>query len=93
MIRRHLIARGRVQGVGFRYVCSSYAAEYHLTGWIKNCYDGTVEMEVQGADHRVEAFINKVRQGNRFVKVQRLDVAEIPPLRVGEENAFRIHHY
>ncbi|MEE1229401.1 MAG: acylphosphatase [Lachnospiraceae bacterium] len=93
MVRKHLIARGRVQGVGFRYVCSSIANEYHLTGWVRNCYDGSVEIEVQGPEHRVDGFTEKLRKGNRFIKIRQLDVAEIPPLRADAEDAFRIRHY
>ncbi len=90
MVRKHIIARGRVQGVGFRYICQSIASEYKVTGWIKNNFDGTVEMEVQGAPHRVDAYVEKVRKGNRFVKINRLDVVDIPPLRALEEKSFRI---
>ena len=41
MIRKHVIVRGRVQGVGFRYITSSIASKYHVTGWVRNEYDGS----------------------------------------------------
>ena len=47
-IRKHLIFSGRVQGVGFRYRAMHIAQILGLTGWVKNRWDGKVEMEVQG---------------------------------------------
>ena len=57
MIRKHIIAHGRVQGVGLRFTVTGFAKKYNVTGWVRNLYDGTVEMEVQGLDHRVELFL------------------------------------
>ena len=56
MIRKHIIAHGRVQGVGLRFTVTGFAKKYNVTGWVRNLYDGTVEMEVQGLDHRVNSF-------------------------------------
>lgn len=92
MVRRHAIARGRVQGVGFRYVCQSIASKCNVTGWVKNNFDGTVEMEVQGAEHRVDLFLQQVAMGNRFARVDRLDVIEIPPLNALAEKGFRVKY-
>ena len=47
-IRKRLIFHGRVQGVGFRYTARHLADSLGLTGWVRNEYDGTVHMEVQG---------------------------------------------
>ena len=60
MIRKHIIVHGRVQGVGFRYIASSIAAGCHVTGWVRNQYDGTVEIEVQGAMKIKEQYPNAV---------------------------------
>ena len=46
--RKSIVFHGRVQGVGFRWTASQIAGEYGLTGWVRNEYDGTVTMEVQG---------------------------------------------
>ena len=48
MIREQYICRGRVQGCGFRYKASHAARALGLTGYVRNCDDGSVEMEVQG---------------------------------------------
>ena len=46
-IRKHFIFSGRVQGVGFRYRSMHMAQMLGLTGWVKNNWDGDVEMEWQ----------------------------------------------
>ena len=43
MIRKHIIAHGRVQGVGLRFTVTGFAKKYNVTGWVSNLYDGTVE--------------------------------------------------
>ena len=48
IIRKHFFFKGRVQGVGFRYRAQNAASLYSVTGWVKNLYDGSVEMEAQG---------------------------------------------
>ena len=88
MVSRYsVIARGRVQGVGFRFFVNSLAISYGLTGWVKNRYDGTVQFEVQGPESRIRTFLESVREGNRFIRVDEL--AEEPiPAKIGE-SAFR----
>ena len=49
-IRQRIVFHGRVQGVGFRYTAKYLARSMNLTGWVKNEYDGTVVMEVQGRE-------------------------------------------
>lgn len=97
MVRKHIIAHGRVQGVGFRYICTGIASECHVTGWIQNNYDGTVEMEVQGADHRVDRFLMELNAdapgGNRWVRIDRLEIEDIPLVYGTEETSFRARHY
>ena len=92
MIRKHVIVRGRVQGVGFRYITSSIASKYHVTAWVRNEYDGSVEIEVQGAEHRVELFLEELRQGYRFARIDSMDVADIPTVNALKETQFCIRH-
>jgi len=49
-VRKHIYFYGRVQGVGFRYYAVQKAGQLGLAGWVRNRYDGSVEMEVEGAD-------------------------------------------
>lgn len=47
-VRKHITFHGRVQGVGFRYTAKYLARSLNLSGWVKNEWDGTVTLEVQG---------------------------------------------
>lgn len=42
-IRVHAVVAGLVQGVGFRYFTVMTAGKLGLGGWVRNCYDGSVE--------------------------------------------------
>ena len=55
IIRKHFFFKGRVQGVGFRYRAQNAASLYSVTGWVKNLYDGSVEMEAQGTEEEENA--------------------------------------
>lgn len=77
-VRKRIIFHGRVQGVGFRYTAKNMARSLGLTGWVKNEWDGTVLMEVQGR----ELLIHKLLVGlnhNQFIGIEWLDTEEIPP--------------
>ena len=97
MIRKHIIAHGRVQGVGLRFTVTGFAKKYNVTGWVRNLYDGTVEMEVQGLDHRVELFLQELSSdrpgGNRFIRIDKLDITNIPSVNVADEKGFRARYY
>lgn len=55
---------GRVQGVGFRYYAVQKANQLGLTGWVKNLYDGSVEMEVEGQEELIDQLIIFCRTGH-----------------------------
>jgi acylphosphatase len=40
--------RGIVQGIGYREACVRRAHALGVTGWVRNCMDGSVEAMVQG---------------------------------------------
>ena len=72
MVRYHIIADGRVQGVGFRFFCIMNAQNYDLTVWVRNMDNGMVEMEVQGEIDSIKKFLEIIKNGNRFIKVDEL---------------------
>ena len=96
MIRKHIIAHGRVQGVGLRFTVTGFANKYNVTGWVRNLNDGTVEMVVQGLDHRVELFLQELSSdrpgGNRFIRIDKLDITNIPSVNVADEKGFRARY-
>ncbi|MFC3038879.1 acylphosphatase [Virgibacillus xinjiangensis] len=70
-MNKQLIVRGKVQGVGFRYSAQQEAQKMGLTGWVKNKQDGSVELEVEGSDRKVDDFIQKLQDGlNRSIYVE-----------------------
>ena len=61
---------GDVQGVGFRLFIESHARRLGLHGWVRNSYDGAVEVEAEGAKPDLERLIEYLRQGPRAARVQ-----------------------
>lgn len=50
MKRYKIIFKGRVQGVGFRYQIKALADRIGLTGSVRNLYDQSVEVYIQGEE-------------------------------------------
>jgi len=46
MIRHRIHFFGNVQGVGFRYTTCSVARGFDVTGFVRNCSNGSVELVV-----------------------------------------------
>lgn len=85
-VRRHVVFYGRVQGVGFRYQAMGYARELGLTGWVRNDYDGSVEMEVQGTPERIDRLFTQLRSAP-YVRIDRVEQEQIA---VVCESRFRV---
>jgi len=51
--RWRLAIRGLVQGVGYRAACCRRAQELGLAGWVRNCSDGSVEVQAEGSEQRL----------------------------------------
>mgnify|MGYP006093903505 CR=1 FL=1 len=58
-----LSIHGRVQGVYFRASAQKKAKELGITGWVQNCFDGTVESHAEGPKKQLEDFITWCHQG------------------------------
>ena len=86
MIRRHITFYGWVQGVGFRYRARHAAELYGCTGWVRNEWDGSVSMEIQGTEEAIESVILAVEKGT-FVRIENMDMKDIPV--VEDEYSFR----
>ena len=79
IIRKHIIFHGSVQGVGFRYYSEHKANQLRLTGWVKNLYNGDVEMEVQGEEPLIDQLIIFL-QNRTYIWIEKLDARSIPLL-------------
>ncbi len=63
--------------MGFRYTACYLARPLGLTGWVRNLWDGTVEMEVQGPGEVIEKFLEQLQRG-RFIRIEGMDTENIP---------------
>jgi acylphosphatase len=59
----HLLIDGHVQGVGFRYYVYDFAQRNGLTGWVRNRFNGQVEVVAGGSPDSLNKLIHHVRQG------------------------------
>ena len=73
---RHVVIRGRVQGVGYRMWAEDLAERLALDGWVRNRRDGSVEMVFAGPEQAVAAAIEACRAGPRGAHVDTIDVEE-----------------
>ena len=69
---------GRVQGVFYRQSTQTKALEFNITGTVKNCEDGSVEIVASGETENVKQLIEWCRQGPKRAKVDRVDIHEHP---------------
>jgi acylphosphatase len=60
MVRYEVIFKGRVQGVGFRYLTQDYAQALGLRGWVRNLADGSVQMVAEGEEKVVQELVNRI---------------------------------
>lgn len=51
---------GRVQGVGFRYHTLQIAKEFEVSGYVRNLIDGRVQLEAEGIQSEVRAFVHEI---------------------------------
>ena len=86
MVRKHIYFSGRVQGVGFRYSALYLARPLDLTGWVKNLWDGRVEMEVQGGEASIRAFLERLRE-QRYIVIDSVEERDVPTV---EESRFSV---
>ena len=78
MKRLHATVRGRVQGVGFRASAASEARRLRLTGWVRNQFDGSVEVLAEGDDAAAASFLSWLRQGPSLAHVTGVDPEWLP---------------
>ncbi len=69
--RRRISFSGRVQGVGFRYHAQYAADNAGVTGWVRNEYDGTVTMEIQGTPRQIDEVILALRRA-RYICIDNI---------------------
>ena len=79
MRRVHVIVRGMVQGVGYRYTLRMVAERAGVSGWTRNLRDGSVEAELEGDETQVDEVLAWMAGGPPGARVDSATVADAPP--------------
>jgi len=79
VVRRRVVASGRVQGVFFRDSTRREAERHGVAGFSRNLGDGTVESVFEGAPDAVDRLVAFVRSGPGHAEVDRAEVLEEEP--------------
>ncbi|MDQ1570497.1 MAG: acylphosphatase [Actinomycetota bacterium] len=88
IVRRQVIVRGEVQGVGFRMNARAEARRLGLSGVALNRRDGSVEVQVEGPDAAVAEMVAWLRRGPRYARVTSVTVEDSEPL---GDTEFTVH--
>ena len=90
MIRQSIRFYGWVQAVGFRWRAMQAAEHYGATGWVRNEYDDSVSMEIQGTQKQIDDVIAALERG-RYIRIDRMEVKSlaVDP----EERGFRVKYH
>jgi acylphosphatase len=86
--RLHAFIDGSVQGVGFRMFVLQHAQTAGITGWVRNRYDGKVEVLAEGPYPVLESLLDKLRLGPRSSFVTEVKKEWQPA--TGEFSAFTV---
>lgn len=89
-VRRRFRVRGRVQGVGFRAWTLGVAAQLGLRGTVRNCPDGTVEVDAGGTPGAVDRLGGLLADGPALAEVE--EVTELEPATQPLPESFRLAH-
>ena len=88
-VRVHLLVKGLVQGVGFRFFARGAGRRLGVIGWVRNLYSGEVEAEAEGDRDTVQRFVEELKTGHPFARVDSITEKDIPLK--GERDPFDIY--
>lgn len=72
--RAHVFVSGRVQGVFFRDHTQRWAVSLGLKGWVRNLYDGRVEVVAEGEKPKIDDLISLLKGGPPRARVEEVEV-------------------
>jgi acylphosphatase len=72
---------GYVQGVGFRYYVVGEARKLGIDGWVRNSFDGSVEVLCCGPNEAVETFVGRCMRGPPSARVSNVELHKAEPLK------------
>lgn len=73
----HVVVRGRVQGVGFRWFVREEARAGGVAGWVRNTPDGAVEVAANGSAVALDRLRQRLREGPPGASVTAVE--DLPP--------------
>lgn len=86
--RLHATVDGHVQGVGFRAFVYEIGQSMSLTGWVRNTFEGKVEVVAEGQRDDLEILLRYLKQGPRAAFVT--EVAQEWSQATGEFTSFDV---
>jgi acylphosphatase len=89
-VRKYIRFYGQVQAVGFRWTAMQAAKLYGVTGWVRNEYDDSVSMEIQGTERQIDDVIAAIDRGT-YIVIDRMEVKRLET--VEEERGFRVKYH
>jgi acylphosphatase len=78
---KRFFVSGAVQGVGFRYFVERTAASLGVSGYVRNLFDGRVEVYAIGSAEEIEALKTALRRGPRMAAVHKVEEQDADHLR------------
>jgi acylphosphatase len=72
--RLHVFVKGLVQGVGFRAFVHRTAASLNIKGWVRNCWDGSVEVLAEGENEDLQVLLSSLWKGPRSSQVEDISI-------------------
>lgn len=86
-----MVARGDVQGVGFRAFVVRIGASLGLKGYAKNLPDGTVEIAAEGTKEKLDEFCRRIKVNQPLgISVDELEKAEIKEIKKPSYASFSV---
>ncbi|HZC67914.1 MAG TPA: acylphosphatase [Nitrospirales bacterium] len=88
LVAVEVVVSGDVQGVGYRAFAQRAAKDLGLSGWVRNLYDGRVQVEVEGPRAKVEELLARLRHGPSLAVVTDVSITWKTP--TGSTQGFTI---
>ncbi|MFB6242393.1 MAG: acylphosphatase [Candidatus Nanosalina sp.] len=79
MKRIHAFVSGKVQGVGFRSATQQKARKLGVSGWVRNCDDGRVEVVAEGNREQLFKMEGFLKEGSWIARVKDVEIEEEEP--------------
>jgi acylphosphatase len=90
-IARRFYVSGSVQGVGYRFFAERVAAQLDISGYVKNMFDGSVEVYAIGNTAQLDALKDQLERGPRMARVHGVEERDAEIL-AQYSNGFTIEH-